>query len=755
MKLKQIKARILQVNQDISCIGKKELLYRLKHEAYRKLGILERIYPPREISDKDFFQQLDSGSLKIAPFSGEGEELAKVLGNHFRNRERVKFFFDAQKLGDYNRILNTRFEKDRQKVIKAADKICSHTFDCLEADTIHFRGKINWHHAFGNEPEWPGIHWSKLNIAPSEQWGDVRKTWEINRHQHFMTLGRAYWYTGDNSYVQEFCAQIRNWIEENSLEIGVNWHSNLEIAVRSIAWIFALHFFETSSQLDDKLYFQTIKTLYHKGCHIYKYIDHTRHCMKGNHLIVEAAALVFIGMNFQEFRESEAWIEKGLRILFDELDDQIYADGVNFEGSISYHRFVLDSYLLIALFCRLNNRPVPEKVWNKLEKMIEFIQSVMRPDGSVPMIGDCDDAKVPLLSSDGIADYRSALSTGAVLFQRPDFIQTANCLSEETLWLCGLEGIETFDSLHGENTEVVEQRTSTAFKEGGYYVMRSSSGEESNYLLCKCGPFVKGHNHADLLHIVVSSGQEDFLVDPGTYIYNGERRWRDFFRSTLAHNTIAVDAESQRIPHRTFKWLGEASPKVHSWMSTEEYDYLWAEHDGYTRLNSPVIHRRSILFAKPHYWLLIDELAGRGEHKVESFFHFPPSCQYRLDDNVFTLLNRDEETFRIVPLFAKGFEAIVQEHTEEPIQGWYSPRYGVKLPSPTLIYQGKVDLPVQMVLLLLPLKQRNFNFCRATIEKFGSGEKGMDINVDCGSYVDNITFKSMEQPGFHRFYKSQ
>ncbi len=266
-------------------------------------------------------------------------------------------------------------------------------------------------------------------------------------------------------------------------------------------------------------------------------------------------------------------------------------------------------------------------------------------------------------------------------------------------------------------------------------------------MLCKLGPLAEGHNHADLLQIVVSSGKQHFLVDSGTYTYNGDKRWRDFFRSTHAHNTIAVDGQSQITPHRTFKWLGKVSPKVHSIISTTDYDYLWAEHDGYARLDPPVVHRRGILFAKPAYWLLVDELVGTGEHQIESFFHFPPASQYRQDDDALTLFSGGEEVFRVLPLSVKGLESTVLEGKDEPIQGWYSASYGTKVPSPTLIYQGAVNLPMSMFFLLLPLNQSNFDFREANIERT-AGQT--NISVNCGFYVDHIRFESMEQPGFRR-----
>ena len=70
-----------------------------------------------------------------------------------------------------------------------------------------------------------------------------------------------------------------------------------------------------------------------------------------------------------------------------------------------------------------------------------------------------------------------------------------------------------------------------------------SDGEE---IWCRCdaGPHgflsIAAHAHADALAVEVRYNGVDVLADPGTYCYHGEPRWRSYFRSTLAHNTIEV-----------------------------------------------------------------------------------------------------------------------------------------------------------------------------------------------------------------------
>ena len=54
----------------------------------------------------------------------------------------------------------------------------------------------------------------------------------------------------------------------------------------------------------------------------------------------------------------------------------------------------------------------------------------------------------------------------------------------------------------------------------------------------------------------------DVLADPGTYCYHGEPRWRSYFRSTLAHNTIEVGGRDQSTSGGPFLWTRHARSRL-------------------------------------------------------------------------------------------------------------------------------------------------------------------------------------------------
>src|SRR4029079_15048583 len=133
-----------------------------------------------------------------------------------------------------------------------------------------------------------------------------------------------------------------------------------------------------------------------------------------------------------------------------------------------------------------------------------------------------------------------------------------------------------------------------------------------------------GHGHADALSFTLFSDGKDLLIDPATAVYNGPPKWRNFFRSTRAHNTVVVDGRDQSEPGGTFSWRRKAASRVISSHALPGMHYIEGEHDGYMRLRQGVIHRRRLMFVRSSYWIVVDELNGSGDHTFDFLYHFAP-----------------------------------------------------------------------------------------------------------------------------------
>jgi len=157
-----------------------------------------------------------------------------------------------------------------------------------------------------------------------------------------------------------------------------------------------------------------------------------------------------LGILFQETKEGKKWLETGLNALKEEMQFQVYPDGSDFEGSISYHRLVTELFLSTTLLCLKNGISFPQWYMSRLEKMIEFVMYYTKPDGKAPQIGDNDDGRLHILSNYGDwdrLDHRYLLSIGAVLFKRRDFKIAAGEFHEEAFWLLGEEGLISYNDI--------------------------------------------------------------------------------------------------------------------------------------------------------------------------------------------------------------------------------------------------------------------------------------------------------------------
>jgi glycosyltransferase involved in cell wall biosynthesis len=553
----------------------------------------------------------------------------KDLLEHFQTRTEPKFFggFDAPEAVIAE--LRRRWPEAESEIIAQANSIVAGRFDLLGFKGLSFGNPINWQLEPVSGKQAPPVHWSQLDYLSADIAGDKKITWELNRHQHFLKLGQAYWLTKDEKYAEAFRAQLNSWMDQNPPKVGINWASSLEVSLRSISWLWAFHYFKNSATLDAATFTRAMKFLNLNARHLETYLS--TYFSPNTHLTGEALGLFYLGTLLPEFKDAARWREIGQRILVEQLERQVRPDGVYFEQSSYYHRYTADFYSHLLILARANGHRLSIAVEEKLTALLDHMMYITRPDGTSPLFGDDDGGRLVNLDRRPANDFRAALSTGAVLFDRGDYKFVAGKLAEETLWLLGPAGTRTFDQIRMR--EPAEQ--SKNFPDGGYYVMRDGWHTRANYLLFDCGPHGTdncGHAHADALAIELAANGRPLLVDPGTLTYTGSQTTRDSFRSSSAHNTVLVDRESSSLPAGPFSWSAIARCEPLSWISERRFDYVEGRHDGYQRLKDPAMHTRSILFLKNDYWLMRDRLSSVGSHDLDLRFQFPPATKPEISE---------------------------------------------------------------------------------------------------------------------------
>ena len=220
---------------------------------------------------------------------------------------------------------------------------------------------------------------------------------------------------------------------------------------------------------------------------------------------------MFIGAFFRKTQNGERWLKLGREIIFDEIFSQTTEDGVDFEKATAYHRLVLEAFLTCGLLLDLLGEPPPPAWRTRLERMFEFVEAYVKPDGLVPLVGDADDGRIQKLGQQSLTDHRYLLSTGAVLFGREDFKRGAQRFYEESFWLLGPDGAAAFDNVSAPPSPL----QSKAFADGGFYVLRS----ERAHVIVDCGEVGMqgrgGHGHNDILGFELWLDGTSFVTDCG------------------------------------------------------------------------------------------------------------------------------------------------------------------------------------------------------------------------------------------------
>ena len=82
--------------------------------------------------------------------------------------------------------------------------------------------------------------------------------------------------------------------------------------------------------------------------------------------------------------------------------------------------------------------------------------------------------------------------------------------------------------------------------------------------------------YAGLFNAAYRQAGRPLLVDSGTYACHTQKKWRDYFRGTSAHNTVRVDMLDQSVSGGNFLWLEHARANVERFESSPERDTLIA-----------------------------------------------------------------------------------------------------------------------------------------------------------------------------------
>ncbi|MCA9734856.1 MAG: alginate lyase family protein [Deferribacteres bacterium] len=601
--------------------------------------------------------------------------------------------------------------------IERADQFCAGKFAYMGIK-CDFSGGIPWQSDPVSRQEYPSGFYRDIQIFHNRPGQDIKHVWEINRLQFLIEIAKAYYLTNDSKYSTKLEHYLFDWYEKNPFKSGVNWTSALEVGVRAFSLLWVLNFYLAAENPKADVVHLILKMLYLSGVFIKDNLS--VYFSPYNHLIGEVAALFMLAYQLPILKNAHIWAEEAWQLLDEQIEKQFSADGGTVEQATFYHHFTLGFYLQCAHARRLNGDPVSQRILNQIERSIEFSMAMMRPDKTLPWIGDIDTARSVYFSNPANWNFTAFQSIGAVWFKRKDMKKAAGSTVEDAFWLLTQAEYERLEAV----PETEPASTFYTLGSSGYTVMRSGFSPDSHFSYIDCGYIADGlfkdgtpsaaHGHADLLHIEVAPFGENLLIDPGFSNYRGDLAWHKYFRSTAAHNTLTIDGQSQLEQVGILSWSNEPA-YFPLQRYTGEFCYAFAgEHHGFMRLPAKAVHRRYFLFIDQSFWLSYDvvhtsvEEARRRSHKIEAHFHTMDYAEIQLGrTDQHSLFIRGEKAGLQMFFSSRGNAQMLcssERGGAGPEKGWISPTYRERRPAPVAKLAAETALPFELVALYLPVK---------------------------------------------------
>jgi hypothetical protein len=474
--------------------------------------------------------------------------------------------------------------------------------------------------AVGNPPTADAKkHWTSYELSSAEdgsqgneQQGavDVKILWEPARFGWVHTLGRAYHLTGDERYPAAFWCYAESFLDSNPPYLGLHWISAQEVALRLLAFTFALHVFYGSAHLKQERATRLEEAIADHASRIPPTLVYAR-AQNNNHLLAEAAGLFTAGVVLPDHPSAKQWRSSGWKWFNCGLQSQIAADGSYVQHSANYHRLMLQLALWMACLGESQGRRFPSETVERLAAATAWLMALLDPQsGRVPNLGPNDGAYVLPLTVCPYADYRPVLQTAASLFlgERPFH---EGLWDEMSLWLQGAASKERhpkFSEPMHSAVEYASRRTPHVLRHPGH----------DSWAYFRVARFVSRPGHADQLHLDLWWRGLNLAQDAGTYLYNAPPPWNNSLTSCQVHNTVSINGSDQMTPVGRFLYLDWAQAEVDAKESLYQEEIgswrrLVAWHDGYRSLG--VIHRRYVEVFPDGKWLIRDSLLpARSSH---------------------------------------------------------------------------------------------------------------------------------------------
>lgn len=398
--------------------------------------------------------------------------------------------------------------------------------------------------------------------------GDIKRIWELSRFDWTMAFAQQA-RAGDLTAAARLERWIADWVRVNPAYRGPNWKCAQEASIR------VMHLSLAALILGDEMRLSAAmgELIAAHVRRILPTLSYAR-AQDNNHATSEAAALFIAGAWFCKagIAGADALIRRG-RSLLERTVARLFApDGSFSQYSLNYHRVALDTLALVEIWRRRAELPPFTARWyGRAAAASNWLWVMTDPaNGDAPNLGANDGANLLPLTDADYRDHRPSVQLATVLF-RDIRAYPPGAWDQALDWL----GIERPDTI-GTLPEYAN------FEDGGYAVLR----REGAMAMVRYPRFRFRPSQADALHVDLWHAGNNLLRDGGSYSYNTDVEWIDYFGGVQSHNTVQFDGQPQ-MPRLSRFLLGD-------WLTTESRGPVESGFTAAYRHRAGWRHRRTV-----------------------------------------------------------------------------------------------------------------------------------------------------------------
>jgi hypothetical protein len=379
-------------------------------------------------------------------------------------------------------------------------------------------------------------HWSKI---PDFASNDIKGVWELSRFAWVYPLIWAWQVQKNDQAAEVFWDLVEDWVAHNPPNTGVHWKCGQEIAIRMFALVSGYASFQDAEATTEDRTELLAEIVFTSGLRIDANIAYAL-SQKNNHGVSEAAGLFTAGVMLDE----KSWVQKGKKLLEQQVRDLIYADGSFSQHSVNYHRVMLQVYLWAIQMGKSNNISFSNVMLERVRKAGQWLFALCDPKtGRCPNLGANDGALIFPVTGCDYLDYRPTIQAVGCVVDGKKWIGSGSWDGLAAFLGAGQAESRTADSPGTAfNVSTALNFYLTHFDAGGYAIFSRSDTR----LVFRCPKsFRHRPGQCDLLHVDLFHNGINVLRDAGSYSYNCDPPWQDYFTSNAAHNTIQFDDHDQ------------------------------------------------------------------------------------------------------------------------------------------------------------------------------------------------------------------